>query len=189
MNVVKAPKELEEMVDALTKEDILENTYITLAKAGLDRYERCVRERVFDFYEVLRFKLTDDYWIPLTDAFLTSKGISLDEIWSSAKKPECSMKKVFGQMTLITNDTGLFGAVGMLDNELLRFASSVLGDYYILPSSIHEVILVPDDGFVEPITLKQMVIDVNHAAVEEKEQLSDSVYRYDAKNGKIEVVA
>lgn len=56
------------------------------------------------------------------------------------------------------------------------------GKLFILPSSIHELILVPDDG--EDVKgLKEIVSDVNDnsGAVTEEDFLSNSVYHYDAK--------
>lgn len=190
MNVVKAPRELEEMVNAVTKEQILANTFVTLAKAGLDRYRDCTKERVLDFDKVLRFKLTEDYWIPVTDQFLLSKGITPGEIWSRAKTKDCALKN-FGPMTMITGygDDIRFGAVGVLNHDILRDAAGRLGNFFILPSSIHEVILVPDDGDMDAEYLKETVVYANRSVVEEKEQLSDSVYRYNAESDEVEVVA
>lgn len=60
-------------------------------------------------------------------------------------------------------------------------AEKLGGDFYILPSSIHEVLLVKDDGAVNFNDLKSMVEDVNATQVAPEEKLTDSVYHYDSK--------
>ncbi|SDB14813.1 DUF5688 family protein [Eubacterium oxidoreducens] len=71
----------------------------------------------------------------------------------------------------------------MLDtNTLDKIAETVHSDLYILPSSIHEVICVSTELTDDLDFLMGMVRTVNGTEVREEEQLSDSVYRYDASN-------
>lgn len=60
-------------------------------------------------------------------------------------------------------------------------AEKIGGDFFILPSSIHEILLVPDDGQKGADELKAMVMDVNATQVSPDERLSDNVYHYDSK--------
>ena len=55
------------------------------------------------------------------------------------------------------------------------------GDFYILPSSLHELLIVPDNGEVDLKTLEAMVKDVNATQVSPEDKLTDSVYHYDTK--------
>ena len=50
-----------------------------------------------------------------------------------------------------------------------------------MPSSIHEVLLVPDDGSWSARALKALVENVNETEVRPEEKLTDSVYHYDSK--------
>jgi hypothetical protein len=52
------------------------------------------------------------------------------------------------------------------------------GDFFILPSSIHEVLLVPDDGRKTAEDLLSMVKEVNATQVKPEDLLTDSVYHY-----------
>ena len=54
------------------------------------------------------------------------------------------------------------------------------GSFFILPSSIHEVLIIPDNGKFDTASLEQMVREVNATTVELSDQLTDSVYHYDA---------
>lgn len=62
-----------------------------------------------------------------------------------------------------------------------KAAERVGGSFYLLPSSIHEVLLVPDNGAFDLRALEQMVREVNATTVDPKEKLTDSVYHYDAE--------
>jgi len=82
-------------------------------------------------------------------------------------------------MYVATNVQKLFGAGVVLYNGLLRaFAEQIGGDFFILPSSTHEVIFVPASVGMDVEYLKMMVHDVNEAEVSEQEFLSNNVYRY-----------
>ena len=60
-------------------------------------------------------------------------------------------------------------------------AERVGGDFYILPSSLHEVLLVPDNGQMQLSDLEAMVKEVNATQVDPVDKLTDSVYHYDSK--------
>ncbi|SDW49660.1 hypothetical protein SAMN05216391_10950 [Lachnospiraceae bacterium KHCPX20] len=57
-------------------------------------------------------------------------------------------------------------------------AEKLGGDFFILPSSIHEVLLVPDDGRKTAEDLLSMVKEVNATQVKPEDLLTDSVYHY-----------
>jgi len=60
-------------------------------------------------------------------------------------------------------------------------------DVFIIPSSIHEVLLFPDDGKMTVRDLREMVKQVNFEVVAENEKLSDNVYRYAASERSIKI--
>lgn len=55
------------------------------------------------------------------------------------------------------------------------------GDFFILPSSIHELLIVPDTKEMDFRVLEGMVRDVNETQVAPEDKLTDSVYHYDSK--------
>ena len=63
-----------------------------------------------------------------------------------------------------------------------KAAEKVGGDFYILPSSIHEVLIVPDNGMMDLAALENMVREVNATTVDPSEKLTDNVYHYDSKD-------
>lgn len=80
---------------------------------------------------------------------------------------------------VLSNRTRVHGAACILYPDILKDFSYVVGkDLYVLPSSIHEVILLPADGTQDSGQLVEMVQEINRTQVEEEEVLSDSVYYY-----------
>ncbi|MCR4727628.1 MAG: DUF5688 family protein, partial [Lachnospiraceae bacterium] len=75
------------------------------------------------------------------------------------------------------NGAGIIAYPGFMEMA----AEKVGGDFFLLPSSVHEVILVPDKGQMDYHELEKMVKEVNATQVELKDQLSDHVYHYDSK--------
>ena len=90
---------------------------------------------------------------------------------------------------VLTNKYQNRGAIGMLRTDLLeKFADWSGGNLYILPSSIHEVLLLRDDEI--PVDeLRRMVRSVNRGVVDEMDRLSDEVYHYQRGSRKLEIAA
>lgn len=87
---------------------------------------------------------------------------------------------------VLTNSSMVNGAACILyDNLLKKFANDVHSDLYILPSSVHEVIIVPKKNAFDKSELADMVREVNEQGVSQDEILSDNVYEYNRKNGLI----
>lgn len=82
-------------------------------------------------------------------------------------------------MYVLTNESKLNGAACILyENVLYDFAQKLGEDLYILPSSVHEVILLPKLSMFEKDELVNMVKEVNTEGVAADEVLSDHVYEY-----------
>ncbi|MDO5403617.1 MAG: DUF5688 family protein, partial [Eubacteriales bacterium] len=92
------------------------------------------------------------------------------------------------QMYVLTNESKIHGAACILYEDVLRDFSDKLGkDLYILPSSIHEVILLPKTADFSIDGLNSMVHEVNCDGVSDDEILSDHVYEYNRSSGMIEM--
>ncbi len=68
------------------------------------------------------------------------------------------------------------------ENFMDMAAERAGGDFFILPSSLHEVLIVPDNGNVKLEDLENMVREVNATQVAPQDKLTDSVYHYDSKD-------
>lgn len=93
------------------------------------------------------------------------------------------------RLYLLTNKDKLFGASAMLYSAKMKKLAEELGsDLLILPSSVHEVLLMPDDRQGQYDDYRQMVEEVNTTQVEPEEILSFRLYRYSRKKAEIEEI-
>ena len=87
-------------------------------------------------------------------------------------------------MYVLSNKTKIHGAACILyENVVSDFAEYLHRDIFILPSSVHEVILVHSHGIEKAQNLIDMVREVNETQVEEEEVLSDSIYFFSREEG------
>lgn len=86
-------------------------------------------------------------------------------------------------MHIMTNKYQINGASVLLYHGLLDGLAEKLGtDLYVIPSSIHELIIMPaEDGSLSLSKLSDMVKEINENHVKEEEILSDCAYYYDHK--------
>lgn len=83
-------------------------------------------------------------------------------------------------MYVLSNCDRVFGASALLYSASMKaLAEKWNKNLIILPSSVHEVILLPDDGITEKEFYREMVKEVNDTQVEPEERLSYNVYYYD----------
>lgn len=83
-------------------------------------------------------------------------------------------------MYLLSNASRCLGAICMMYPGALKEAAEHLhSNLFILPSSIHECILVPESRSFPKEELEDMVISINTTQLEPQELLSNHVYYYD----------
>lgn len=78
---------------------------------------------------------------------------------------------------IVTNRSGIYGAASVL--AIAEQAEEQIGAFYMLPSSVHEVILLPESMGVSYEEAALMVQEVNSSEVGPEDFLSDTVYRYE----------
>lgn len=91
---------------------------------------------------------------------------------------------------VLTNQAGLGGAACMLYDGILKdFGDRMGSDLLILPSSVHEVLLLPfkNDGQIGELC--RMVSEINSQEVPEDERLSNQVYRFTRDSGHLSLVS
>lgn len=94
----------------------------------------------------------------------------------------------FRDTLVVSNQKGINGAAVLLyPGCLVRLEEQCAGDYYILPSSIHEVLVLPDGDDIFRGDLQNMVREVNENCVQPDEILSDHVYHYSSELKTIEL--
>lgn len=96
------------------------------------------------------------------------------------------IRQIVRFMYVATNEQCSLGAAVMRYPDFReKVRGMIRGDFYILPSSIHEVILVPESFGLEPERMQEMVKEINQTGVAPEEVLSDSVYYFDGEEIRI----
>lgn len=107
-----------------------------------------------------------------------------DELFSDIEQIKDKENGV--SMYVLTNDAGINGATCILyDNVIKHFAKVQESNIFILPSSVHEVMLVPESTETESEFLANLVVEANQSAVGLIDLLSDNIYYYDREQDQI----
>lgn len=133
------------------------------------------------------FRLADSN----TQRVLPPELISMDELLEETGVTSSLEADAELEMYIATNRYKLNGASVILYKDYLkRFSEQCGRDFYVLPSSIHEMIFVPvrsDDYEEEKKVLGNIVREANQTVVERQDILSDHVYIYRRKENRLEI--
>ena len=89
-------------------------------------------------------------------------------------------------MLILSNNDCINGATTMFYPDILATITKELGtDVYVLPSSVHECILVPKNGAIQETELISMVREVNATQVADQEVLTNHAYEYCREVGEL----
>lgn len=89
-------------------------------------------------------------------------------------------------MYVLSNESGHLGAVVMYYPDMQKRIGELVGmNYYVIPSSTHEVIIVPDKGEIGHRELVDMLKGANESVVEPKDRLSDRVLKFDIEKNRL----
>ena len=86
------------------------------------------------------------------------------------------------QMYVLSNECNVNGAAEIFNKKAMdEIADKLGGDFIVLPSSVHETIVLPYKEDMEPAMLESMVQEINEGVLNENDKLSDHVFQYDSK--------
>lgn len=124
-------------------------------------------------------------------------GLSEEELFSAAMSNTprllpaclCPVSHILGlgsgpdiphvPLYILSNTDGLNGAAALLYPGILKsFAAQMESDLIILPSSIHEMLLLPRLKEIDPGELRSLVAEINRSQVAPEDRLSNQVYLY-----------
>ena len=93
-------------------------------------------------------------------------------------------------MYVLTNSDRQYGACYLADREVVSgIAEEMSDDLFLLPSSIHECMVLPCSFAGDPEKLASLVREINRTQVAEEDYLADSVYYYCRETGEMEIAA
>ena len=112
---------------------------------------------------------------------MEARGASEEEIRKAEER--IYVESQYNPMFVVTNETLLYGGSAIFYPGVMDQLGEVLnGDFFILPSSVHETLVVPDDGRISCHELKAMVMAINEKEVAPEDRLTDEVYHYDTRD-------
>lgn len=118
--------------------------------------------------------------------------IAADQLGEDYKKDFLDMEQDdhrLSPLSVLSNSSGFHGAAAILYEGVLKNFAKPLGqDLVILPSSIHEVLLLPYDETTDFSGLCDMVASINQSEVPAEDQLSNQVYLYSLSDDRISLV-
>lgn len=197
----KVPKK--EIVDGMSKsfEEVKDKLIICLEPVHDADY---ITERYLDLQLYIRYRVSNNMSAKATKDLADIWGASKKELISAAienTRKKIVVKNLSGMLVdfefledvpslvFCGNDEGMYGAGYLALKTKIEELSSVFGrDLYILPSSIHEVLVLPDNRLYGVENLKKMVKEVNDTEVSPEERLSYSVYKYSRRDAEIKVL-
>lgn len=201
----------EESKIILTREFVLENvTYKLINKQrNAKKLELVPHKDILDL--AATYKVTynaedgRNIVIELNNKIIESVNVSLDELDVAARKN--TNKHGFTVMSMqhlgianegeeitmhvITNPERHEGAIAMLYKDCLAKVAEVYDDnVIILPSSIHEIIVMPETQVKTHLSdLKEIIFGVNNEdCIAEDEVLGDLPYRFDKTTGELSII-
>lgn len=185
---------------SLSKEFVMKNLRKGLCPQ--DRREEFIRNGVYyeewnDLYIYFYFKIFEGGTVKITKNLMKEYNIDISEVCKTAKESknaniidmfdflknntniEIEQDEEDPLLLIVTNKEMTNGAGEILtDYALSKLYRSFKGAFYVLPSSVHEVIAVK--AISEKIEdLKSMVRFVNNTELKPEEKLSDNVYYCD----------
>lgn len=198
---MKIPKE--EIIDGISKsfEEVKDKLIICLEPVHDADY---ITGKYLDLQLYIRYRISNNMSAKVTKDLADIWRVSKEELLSAAI--ENTRKKIVAKnlqgmlvdfeciedappLVFCGNNEGMYGAGYLALKTKIEELSSIFGrDLYILPSSIHEVLVTPDNGLYEVEDLKKMVKEVNDTEVSSEERLSYSVYKYSRRDAEIKVL-
>jgi len=157
---------------------------------------------------IVRNETIGEGLITINNSHLELWGIDYDKLWKNLIDTASNVTpvKTFGmadflgeyiindseelnRFVVVTNKGQNYGAGAVLyPGVLKKIAKECRKNLYILPASVHEVIVLPESGeYDEAQKLKAIVREVNGGVLSREEFLSDNIYFYDKKAEKISI--
>ena len=196
LSAAEKNKDLLEHAPHIRKEDLAITFHIMLDQSDKGTATTMINDNMMEAYGIDLDQLYQDALLNspvICPAQIENMGEALsrmmvEDMKSAGAPPELiqEMEKDLKEsnkdnpMTIITNDRLVDGASAIFYSGVMDLVGERMqGDYFILPSSVHETLVVPDDGRVSLQELTDMVKEVNMTQVSPEDQLTDQVYHYD----------
>lgn len=201
--------EIIEKMEGVDGEKILDKVVVRLVGKDYLNLDMLFTDDYLGMKIIYTYDVDDKYALKLTPGNLETYGIDENVLRERALRNTMKLDMVLEPMFKIMQDIGAdvpeniplpvlmvgtnpekqYGAAILFTDKIHEFLKKIKMSAFILPSSIHEVLVMPDDGTLNPKDLKEMVCIVNNEQVLPVEQLSDNVFYMDLETGEITIAA
>ena len=178
-------KENKELLECVPYKTYLDLALLCCCKVkceNIDTGSILIRNSHLDLWKITEEEL-------FYEAFLSAPKVmpfkieSLTDFLKSHADGFCGTDEIM-DVYILTNKDNLFGASSICYPDVLEnFAREKGCGFYILPSSIHEVLLVNEKNVASPCELNDLICSVNASEVMPQEILSDHYYHYSTGKG------
>ena len=169
----------------MNRETILSHIYIGIQKKSGEKIEKqpCEFEGLEKYLYVKHSTKGRHYSLKLSQQIMGAINLSSDEAWHYAEKNTFAVGE-----TQIQNVASMLSGMGYISDEVAEAESDFpqlyvvtnqakyRGASAVLPSSIHEMLVMPYNESINMDDLSFMVVDVNANKVEPEERLADRAY-------------
>lgn len=163
--------------------DLRISCYYDMAEDGLPDCGMVIRNDCLSLWHVSGEQVLEDAWkntVERQRILFSPLDRVLREMEAEREWTEGMDFRERSPLYILTNTERMFGAVYMAVPEVLGLIGEKLeSDFYILPSSIHECMILPVTEPADEEGLNRMVSVINRDCVEDAEILADHVYFYD----------
>ena len=193
----EANKEVLEIVPHQLKEDLAITYHVAVGKNQDGLSSMLITNEMMKEYGVTQEQIHEDAMKSSPRVMVpevSSIGVLIDEIYQknilmlTPDEREMLLETLqesseMPTFFVVTNTERIDGAGVIFYPEFMDNMGELLGnDFFILPSSIHQMLILPDDGQVDAEMLRDMVKEVNATQVAPAERLTNDVYHFDTKD-------
>ena len=193
----EANKEVFEIVPHQLKEDLAITYHVAVGKDQDGLSSMLITNEMMKEYGVTQEQIHEDAMKSSPRVMVpevSSIGVLIDEIYQknilmlTPDEREMLLETLqesseMPTFFVVTNTERVNGAGVIFYPEFMDNMGELLGNnFFILPSSIHQMLILPDDGQVDAEMLRDMVKEVNATQVAPAERLTNDVYHFDTKD-------
>ena len=200
-------------IQQMTKDEIKNNLFVEIINREMNPKieEQCAHQDINDLMIVPRLKcveidghvgscivtsycqasilnMTDDELLSIAKANTFEKNdyicVGIDNMIAKLGGEKVD-ESVDNCAYVLTNSTNIYGSTALADPTALRMVKQTIkeDEFFIIPSTIHECIIIPSSLVDDPVDLKNMLNEINsdNSIVKKEDVLSNNVYRYNGK--------
>ena len=196
INIYEENRHVEFNIEKLyDREFVLNHMYVGIQKQSDEELLKKNSElEGLELYLYIRLDAGENCgFVKMNEGMLSMMEVTIDELWDEAEQNTCdetelrSLSEVLGfpgddegmaPLYVLSNRSCIRGAAAIINKDILKQFAEKHGvkKLIVLPSSIHEVLILPDNGQFDLMEMNAMVTMVNVEQVLPEDQLIDRAY-------------